>query len=148
MASTVFIFEMVPHKSERYWEATRLRDKILRIPLGRKLSTAELEGETQDQHLVCINSDKVVASLTLSAVDAQTMRARQVAVDEHLQNKRIGSRMMAYAEGFALGKGYHKMILHARETAVEFYLNLGYAVEGERFEEVGMGHFVMYRILR
>jgi predicted GNAT family N-acyltransferase len=39
------------------------------------------------------------------------------------------------------------MTLHARDTAVPFYLNLGYACVGEPFTEVGIGHQEMEKAL-
>jgi predicted GNAT family N-acyltransferase len=39
------------------------------------------------------------------------------------------------------------MILHARATAVPFYLRLGYTVVGEPFEEVGIPHRGMEKAL-
>jgi predicted GNAT family N-acyltransferase len=39
------------------------------------------------------------------------------------------------------------MVLHARETAVPFYLKLGYEVVGGQFEEVGIPHFKMEKKL-
>lgn len=142
-----FTFLIVPHKSPLYVQATQLRDKILRIPLGRKLDPAELEAETADHHLVCMHQDQVVASLTLTRQSETLIRARQVAVDEYLQGKQVGSRLMAYAEGYSRGLGYTHLTLHAREPAMNFYLKLGYAIEGDRFIEVGMGHYIMTRCL-
>ena len=43
-------------------------------------------------------------------------------------------------------KGYKKIVLSARDTAVAFYLSLGYSIEGEIFEEVGIPHQSMFKI--
>jgi len=37
--------------------------------------------------------------------------------------------------------------LHARSPVVEFYQKSGYAIIGESFEEVGIQHFRMQKVL-
>ncbi len=44
-------------------------------------------------------------------------------------------------------EGFRRIIAHAREPAVPFYLRLGYAVEGERFIEVTIPHFTVSKDL-
>ena len=39
--------------------------------------------------------------------------------------------MMKFAEILARDKGYKKLVMHARETAIGFYEKLGYKVVGE-----------------
>jgi hypothetical protein len=39
------------------------------------------------------------------------------------------------------------MVVHARETATEFYTKLGYDRSGEPFREVGLVHFVVHKAL-
>ena len=54
---------------------------------------------------------------------------------------------MEYSETLARDDGYRRMILHARETAVAFYENLGYARVGDRFVEVTIYHWAMEKRL-
>lgn len=35
------------------------------------------------------------------------------------------------------------MVLHARDSALDFYLSLGYSIVGDPFEEVGIPHHRM-----
>ena len=72
---------------------------------------------------------------------------RQVAVAENRQKQGIGQRLVAYSETWAQRNAFEKMTLHARETAVPFYLKLGYTTVGERFFEVGIPHFKMEKSL-
>lgn len=39
--------------------------------------------------------------------------------------------------------GLRTLYCHAREDAASFYSQLGWTVEGERFEEAGVPHFKM-----
>jgi predicted GNAT family N-acyltransferase len=72
---------------------------------------------------------------------------RQVAVDFEYQNLGVGKKMVQFAEAFALQKGFESMVLHARETAVPFYLSAGYTILGEPFTEVGIPHKKMIKTL-
>jgi len=51
------------------------------------------------------------------------------------------------SEKFAVVKGFEKIELHARDTAVDFYKKSGYIPEGNIFKEVGIDHLSMYKIL-
>ncbi|KXK56559.1 MAG: Histone acetyltransferase HPA2-like protein [Chlorobi bacterium OLB7] len=68
---------------------------------------------------------------------------RQVAVAESAQRSGIGKAMVDFSEHFAREHGFSEITMHARETAVPFYLNLGYEIIGDRFEEVSIPHFKM-----
>ena len=57
---------------------------------------------------------------------------RQVAVAADRQKMGIGQAMVAWSEVWAARNGFEKMSLHSRETAVAFYLKMGYAQLGER----------------
>jgi predicted GNAT family N-acyltransferase len=53
--------------------------------------------------------------------------------------------MVKFSEQYAQEHGYSKIYMHARETAVGFYLKLGYEIEGEPFEEVTIAHRSMLK---
>ena len=72
---------------------------------------------------------------------------RQVAVDESYQSKGIGRALVEYCEQVARDEQFTEIILHARETAVAFYLKLGYEVYGEPFIEVGIPHRNMRKFI-
>ena len=68
---------------------------------------------------------------------------RQVAVDPDLQSRGVGSLLVSHSEAVARAKGFKKIELHARDTAVQFYKKLGYTVSGSVFKEVGIDHYYM-----
>ena len=55
--------------------------------------------------------------------------------------------MVRFSEELAIDKGFDKMVLSARDTAVSFYLRLGYELVGEPFEEVTIPHRKMLKLL-
>jgi predicted GNAT family N-acyltransferase len=132
--------------SSEQLQAVELRRDVLRTPLGLDFTPEELAAEQDDLHLVALDPD-VVACLVLTRVDEVRMKMRQVAVDPHRQGGGVGSQLVRFSEEVARERGYREMVLNARETAVPFYLRLGYRQVGERFEEVTIPHFKMRLLL-
>jgi len=133
----------VEHGSLAYWATVELRDSVLRRPLGLQFSIEELKAEKDSRHLACYRSDRLVGCLVLRPSAGGDVRMRQVAVVPELQGQGIGRAMVEYSEALAQTIGFTRMILHARETAVDFYEKLGYAKVGERFVEVTIPHWAM-----
>ena len=71
----------------------------------------------------------------------------QMAVLNNLQCKGIGRALMIFAENIARDRGFKKITMHARKTAIGFYEKLGYKVCGEQFEEVTIPHYIMEKML-
>jgi len=133
--------------SAEYEQEVRLRNKILREPLGRRLTEAELAQDAGDHHLGAFSEGRLVGCLVLKPLPDAIIKMRQVAIASDQQGKGVGKRLVEAAEWMAAGLGFHKMILHARETACAFYQNLGYVIEGEIFEEAGLPHFKMTKAI-
>ena len=123
-----------------YQDALRLREQVLRKPLGLSLTDAELARDAGCFHLRGFEDDWLVAVLLLQPLDASTVQMRQVAVRATLQRTGCGSQLIAYAEGFARQQGYGTMVAHARATALGFYLRLGYTAVGDEFIETTVPH--------
>jgi predicted GNAT family N-acyltransferase len=137
----------IQHGSAAYDEEVELRMEILRRPLGIGFDPAQLAAENTDIHLGAYDGGKLVACLVLTPHDAQSMRMRQVAVANDYQRKGVGRILVARSESIAKEKGYRQMVLHARETAIPFYISMDYLVEREPFIEVGIPHRYMTKNL-
>ena len=137
----------IGHNTEAYRKTIELRDEILRKPLQLSFNPEELDAEQDSFHLACWQDNVLAACLVLKPLSGPTIRMRQLAVRADLQRKGIGRSLVNYAETFAEQHGYSEMILHARETAVEFYEKLGYHKEGDRFTEVTLPHYRMQKTL-
>lgn len=72
---------------------------------------------------------------------------RQVAVHADFQRKGVGKLMVDFCEKLAIQNGMKTISLHARETAVPFYLSLQYCKVGNQFLEVNIPHFKMTKEL-
>lgn len=125
----------------------KLRDEILRKPLGLSFAPEELSREKEDILIGAFDEDKILACCLLTRVDNSTVKLRQMAVQGNLQGKGIGASIMGFAENIARDKGYSKLMMHARDTAIGFYEKFGYKIRGEEFTEVNVPHHVMEKRL-
>jgi predicted GNAT family N-acyltransferase len=145
--TAVLIFE-APLGSELYAQALRLREAILRKPLGLTVTHEELFNDAMRQHFCAVSYGAVVGTVSLRPLDETTLHLKQMAVAEARRQERIGAQLLAHAEGWAAEAGFRLMVLHARIGAEGFYLRLGYALEGEPFEENTIPHIRMVKWLR
>jgi predicted GNAT family N-acyltransferase len=145
--AAVLIFE-APLGSNLYTQALRLREAILRQPLGLTVSRDELFDDAMRQHFCAVSYGAVVGTVSLRPLDETTLHLKQMAVAEARRRERIGARLLAHAEGWAAEAGFRLMVLHARIGAEGFYVRLGYAQEGGPFEENTIPHIRMIKRLR
>jgi predicted GNAT family N-acyltransferase len=127
-----------------YDEAVALRYEVLRRPLGLEYSPEQLATEWDNLHIAAFEeSGRLLGYLNLTPVSSAEVKMRQVAVTPEQQGKGIGAALVAYSEVLAKTLGFNEITLHARKTAVPFYLKVGYELVGDSFEEVGLPHFKM-----
>ncbi len=139
--------KQIDHGTGEYKKMIALRQQILRQPLGLSFSFEELEREKDDLLIAAFDDDDMLGCCLLTVVDNQTMRIRQMAVQNNLQGKGIGASLMSFMENLARDKGYKCLMMHARNTAIGFYERFGYKVRGNEFIEVGVPHHVMEKML-
>ncbi len=106
----------------------RLRWEILRKPWKQPYGSERDEMESNAIHIVAIHDNKVVGVARLHFNSPEEAQVRYMAVDERYRGKGIGSKMLQMMEKMALNRGAVKIILDARENAVEFYRKNGYEI--------------------
>lgn len=139
--------KIIDHGTPEYREMVRLRNEILRRPLGLHFDESELESEKQNLHIAAYEDDQMLGCCMLVEDGPQTVRLRQMAVINDLQGKGVGRALMQFAENLARDRGYRKITMHARKNAIGFYEKMGYKVIGEEFEEITIPHVVMEKEL-
>lgn len=144
----VLNWQLTPHNSTEYMQALSLRDAILRKPLGLAFDPDDLCKEGSDWHFVGLIDGLVQACCILTAVPTEnSVKMRQVAVSEALQGQGIGRQLVHVCESWAAQNQITSIELNARQTAVPFYLHLGYELVGEEFVEVGLPHRHMRKLI-
>ncbi len=137
----------IEYNSKEYQHTLKLRDRILRFPLGLRLTPQELVKDECDIHLGGFFGEELIACLILSVVAAQRMKMRQVAVDEKRQGIGIGAQLVRFSEQIARENQMTTLELSARSTAVDFYLRQGYQVVGDAYSEQKIPHIKMTKCL-
>jgi len=137
--------EIIDHGSERYEESVKLRDTLLRKPLGLAFNPSDLAKEKDQIHIVATVADAIIGVLILVPIEDKTFKMRQVAVAEAWQGKGIGTRLVSFSEEYAIKVGVCRIEMHARKEATQFYLDLAYSKEGDEFEEVGIPHYKLVK---
>ncbi|MFN5217997.1 MAG: GNAT family N-acetyltransferase [Sphingomonadales bacterium] len=121
-----------------------LRYEVLRRPLGLFFSPSELAEEENQINIAVVKGDRVLAVLLLKILEGNVAKMRQVAVSASFQGQGLGKQLVRFSEELCRQKNVIRIELHARKTAIPFYLSLGYEAEGPEFEEVGIPHRKMY----
>ncbi len=139
--------KQIDYGTAEYQQMLNLRYEILRKPLGLQFDTKELESEKNDILIAAFEEDKMLGCCFLSRVDKDTVRLRQVAVQNNLQGKGIGASLMNFAENIARDRGYKKVMMHARKSTIHFFEKQGYKTEGDEFINLTIPHLVMKKKL-
>jgi len=140
------IFREIAYHSEEWVNAVRLRERILREPLGSKFSEEELNEERDHIQIAGFTEVELIATAVL-VPEGDYMKMQRVAVLETYRNKKVGSGILEFCESLARNKGAKTMYCHARDSAVKFYAQNNYKEEGAYFDEDGIPHLKMTKQL-
>lgn len=106
-----------------------LRYEVLRKPWGQPLGSEKDKEEDTSIHALIKENDRALAVGRLQFVDEHTSQVRFMAVPADQQGKGLGREVLDYLEKRSLENGRKKVVLHARENAIEFYKSCGYAIK-------------------
>ena len=139
--------KILDHGSAEYRQMVKLRDDMLRKPLGLGFSESELESEKDNMLIAAFEDEDILGCCMLVEENPTTVRLRQMAVLNDLQGKGIGRALMNFAENLARDRGYKILSMHARKNAVGFYEKMGYEITSDEFTEVTIPHYLMEKKL-
>jgi ribosomal protein S18 acetylase RimI-like enzyme len=136
-------------QTEKEWEVYyELRYEVLRKPLGKPVGSERNEGDETGVHFALYDDAVLRAIARLDEVDENTCQVRFVAVSTELQGKGYGKSIMLAVEEEGRRIGYDKLILHARDYAVDFYKKLNYTLIGESYKLFDvLQHYLMEKTL-
>ncbi len=139
--------KIIDYGTPEYQQMIKMREDILRKPLGLNFDEKELESEKNNLLIAAFDDDKMLGCCMLVPENENIVRLRQMAVLNDLQGKGIGRALMLFAENLARDRGYNKISMHARKNATGFYEKVGYKVVGDEFVEVTIPHYNMEKEL-
>ncbi|MBR9859408.1 GNAT family N-acetyltransferase [bacterium] len=140
------LFKIIEHGSMDWEKAVSLREKVLRKPQGAFFTVEELQKESNDIQVAGFIEGRVIACAVL-VEEGAIYKMQRVAVSEELRNQKIGKKLLEFCNSYAIKNGISSIYCHARNTAVKFYSENGYIAEGDYFDEDGIPHLKMRKIL-
>jgi len=135
--------KIIDYGSKEYRQMIKLREEILRKPLGLGFDSKELDDEKDNMFIGAFEDEEILGCCMLVKESSDTIRLRQMAVLNDLQGKGIGRALMNFAENLARDAGYKILSMHARKNAIGFYEKMGYKVASSEFTEITIPHYVM-----
>ena len=119
-----------PTTSEEFKKYYNLRYEVLREPWGLSPgSERDAKEETSIHRMIIDNkTENALAVGRLQFNSTHEAQIRFMAVADDLQGKGMGSQIISALENVARGKGIQRIILSARENALQFYKSNGYGI--------------------
>jgi predicted GNAT family N-acyltransferase len=118
-----------PQTTEQFEAYYLTRFETLRKPWNQPPGSEKDNQENNSIHIMAVKeNDEVTGVCRLQFNSASEAQLRYMGVKENAQGLGIGRQLIEYAELKAREKGANKMILHARESALDFYKKCGYSI--------------------
>ena len=116
-----------PGNSDEWRSYYDLRWRILRAPWGQPRGSERDDCESDASHRIILDdSQRAIAIGRLHFPDKQQASIRYMAVDEEHRQQGLGTQILTALETVAREHGALRIQLHARQSAVPFYLKRGY----------------------
>ena len=138
----------IEYGTDLHKEEIKLRDEVLRAPLGLKFSKEDLSSEKNELRYGLLDSSgRLTACLLIRILSSSNAKLRQMAVIDELRGKGIGRELVQKVETELKKINFTSIELNARMYAKVFYEKLGYTTSGNTFTEVGISHVKMVKEL-
>ena len=107
-----------------------LRWEILRKPLGGNFSSCFDQYEFNSFHAICrnVNDGLIIGVGRIHSIDKDTQQIRYMAVHEKYRRMKVGNNILYFLEKYAKENKKKYIILYARESALNFYINNSYKI--------------------
>lgn len=119
-----------PSTPEQFEEYYRLRFQTLRQPWGQPEGSERADDDATAIHAMLVNeANEAVGVCRMHLATPEEAQIRFMGIRQDMQGKKLGDQLLQYLEARARQLGATRMMLQARENAVNFYRRNGYEVE-------------------
>jgi predicted GNAT family N-acyltransferase len=143
--------DLVPDQTSLHFVGIKDNQVVACLILSQKSKKAYIDIGLNELHPGQLNKIPTIGDFPnpdlVTNLDPIVFKMRQVAVLGNLQGKGVGKKLVQFVEIEAKKKGITHFELNARKSAVSFYLSMNYSIEGDEFEEVGIPHIKMKKVL-
>ncbi|MBC5992760.1 GNAT family N-acetyltransferase [Pontibacter cellulosilyticus] len=116
-----------PEQFEQYY---RLRYQTLREPWGQPEGSEHAEDDNTAIHAMLLDdAGEAVGVCRMHLATPEEAQIRFMGIRQDMQGKKLGDQLLHYQEERARQLGATRMMLQARENAVNFYRRNGYEIE-------------------
>ena len=136
------------------YELHDIRSKVLRNELDPKMCTFEGDTRINSIHIGAFNNNKILGGVSLIKNNCDEngevgcFQLRGLCVYNEFQNHGIGTKIIHKIENIITEMNIKYVWMNARESAVKFYLNLGYTNSNKSkiIGNIGL-HYMLYKYL-
>ncbi len=126
----------------------RIRYLVFQIEQGVDPTLEFDEKDDIAHHVLVYLDEKAIATSRLWFIDAQTVKLERFAVLQEARGQGIGQAMMQFILDWLEQKEVIAVVMNAQVPVREFYEKFGFTAEGAVFEEAGIDHIRMKKLLR
>ncbi|AFZ13746.1 GCN5-related N-acetyltransferase [Crinalium epipsammum PCC 9333] len=125
----------------------KIRKAVFQLEQGID-STLDFDGEDEKhEHILAYLDDQPVGTARIKYLDNKTAKIERLAVLSEVRGQGIAKKIMASALDFLTQKGFIKVLIHAQEYVKGLHEKLGFEQVGEIFEEAGIPHVKMIKMI-
>jgi len=111
--------------------------------------TLEFDGKDDEcEHMLIYQDEKAVGTVRLRSLDADTIKIERFAVLREFRGMGIGQALMDAVLAWLVEKQIGTACMSAQQPVQAFYEKFGFEPEGKVFEEAGIPHIRMKKLLR
>ena len=136
------------------YELHDIRSKVLRNGLDPKMCTFKGDTRKNSIHVAAFNKNKIVGGVSLIKNNCkinnekECFQLRGLCVYDKFQNYGIGTKIINKIENIITEKNTKYVWMNARESALKFYLNIGYTNSNKTKIVGNIGlHYMLYKYL-
>lgn len=141
-------YEFVTYKSTFYKQAVAIRIAQFFEGMDHANELIMDRFEENSSHLICRDDHQVVGTGRLHFIGKEGVIS-QMAIARDFQDKGIGKEIVICLMEDCKNKKMEKIVLSARETAIDFYKKFGFRIKGEKYpsQKTGVIHQQMEHII-
>jgi predicted GNAT family N-acyltransferase len=133
--------------ADQMQSAFNLRDQVFVVEQKVPRDMEQDEFDAHAVHVIARNGEVVIGTGRL-VIEGTKGHIGRIAVDQNTRGTGVGRNVMLELEKKAKELGLTELYLHAQTYAKRFYELLGYTPRGDVFDEAGIEHIEMFKMLQ